>query len=83
MMVSVGLIIGLLQKPTSEDGARQQTCHFSRVQGETPAIALPNVWHELQTFAFFANLTQLFQLFLNQKLNWLRSSPLGLMDWYS
>ena len=42
MMVSVGLIIEL-QKLTSEDGVPQQTCHFSRVQSETPAIALPNV----------------------------------------
>ena len=62
MMVSVGLTIGLLQKLTNEDGVPQQIC-----QSETPAIALPNVWHELQTFAYFANLTQLFQLFLNQK----------------
>ena len=31
-----------------------QTCHSSRNQSETPAIALPNAWHALETFALFS-----------------------------
>ena len=31
-----------------------QTCNSSRIQSETPAIALPNAWHMLETFALFS-----------------------------
>ena len=35
-------------------GIWEQTCHSSRIQSETPAIALPNAWHALETFALFS-----------------------------
>ena len=31
-----------------------QTCHSSSIQSETPAIALPNAWQALETFALFS-----------------------------
>ena len=38
----------LHEKPNS------QTCHSSRTQSETPAIALPDARHALDTFALFS-----------------------------